>query len=165
MSIESDINEGLQPIADQFGKEIVAELRKELISHGKQATGTLVKGLESKVRFDGARAVIEVFAEDYFRFVDQGRKPGRFPPVDKIKAWLRVKGISEKAAFPIGRKIATEGIKGIKILNPTIDSVTVAFLPKYESEMEKILGAVMVNDIFSATNTKGQILPKSLRIT
>jgi len=46
---------------------------------------------------------------EYASYADKGRRPGRMPPVDAIKAWCRVKGIPENAAYPIALKIAREG--------------------------------------------------------
>jgi hypothetical protein len=51
---------------------------------------------------------------DYFYYLDHGRGPGKFPPVDKIRDWVSSKlGITGKEinsiAYLIGRKISNEG--------------------------------------------------------
>jgi hypothetical protein len=164
MAIQETISEGIEPVAQQLALAYEEQLREMLIDKGKESSGTLVNSIRTSVRSDGSKAVIEVYAEDYLRFVDQGRAPGRFPPIDKIRSWVAIQGISEEAVFPIARKIATQGIQATPVVNPTIDKVLKDFLPVYEKELEKIAGAVLVNDVFSATNTKGQILPKSLTL-
>jgi len=164
VAIQDTISAGIEPVAQQLALAYEEQLREILIQNGKESSGTLVNSIRSDVRTDGDKAVIEIYAEDYLRFVDQGRKPGRFPPIDKIRSWVAIQGISEEAVFPIARKIATQGIPATPVINPTLDKVLDQFRPIYEKELEKIAGAVLVNDVFSATNTKGQILPKSLTV-
>lgn len=158
----ADLNNQVLTMADEFGFQLVNELKAELFRAGKQASGTLVKSMSHKVKSAGGKVLIEVVAEDYFRFVDKGRRAGaKMPPVEPIRQWLKLKGIRPELEFPIRRSIARKGIKALNILNPTIDKVTIEFLPKYEKEMAKLVGVRMINDAFSKTNTKGQIISKS----
>ena len=53
---------------------------------------------------------IEYIMPDHYKWVDSGRGPGKQPPLEKIAEWTIRKGIPEKAAFPIARKIGQEGI-------------------------------------------------------
>lgn len=51
---------------------------------------------------------------DYIFYLDTGRAPGKFPPVQNIRDWVRLKlGISGRdlnsVSFLIGRKLANEG--------------------------------------------------------
>ena len=164
MAINKTISDGVDKVADEFGAELVKRLQRALINKGKLASGALIGQMGFRVKSDSrGRTVVQIFAEDYFRFVDKGRRPGKQPPLRAIKQWTRIKLIPEKFAFPIARKIGKVGIKGINIINPTIDKLIIEFIPQYEQEMEQILGVVLVNDIFSRTNTKGRIIPKTLR--
>jgi len=50
--------------------------------------------------------------------MEQGRKPGKFPPPDEILRWVRLGKIQKRSnisdeslAYLIGRKISREGIK------------------------------------------------------
>ena len=115
------------------------------------------------IQDDQGRTAVHLIAEDYLRYVDKGRRPGKFPPVTAIRDWVRTKGLPERAVYPIGRAIAIKGIEALNIVNPTIDKVEATFLPEYEKELERIVGVVLVNDVFSETNTKGRIIPKTLR--
>ena len=164
MSIESTISQGSEEIANKFMAKLVEKLQRKLIDKGKLATGSLIGQMKYDVKVDSqGRAVGRLFSEDYLRYVDKGRRPGKQPPLKAIKEWTRVKMIPEKYAFPIARKIGREGIKGINIINPTIEEVTVSFIPEYEEELARLVGVTLVNDIFNQTNTKGQIIPKTLR--
>ena len=64
----------------------------------------------------GTSYTLLMWAEDYFIFVDQGRKAGsKMPPLEPIRKWCRDKNIPESAAFPIAKKIAEEGIPATNI--------------------------------------------------
>jgi len=163
MAIQDTFNAEFQEAAQLIALAYEEKLKDELIDKGKEASGTLVNSIRTNIRTDGNKFVIEVFAEDYFRFVDQGRRPGKFPPPEVIRSWVALKGIAEEAAFPIARKIATQGIAATPIINPALDKVAAENAETFEKVLERAAGAVLVNDVFSQTNTKGQILPKSLR--
>lgn len=55
---------------------------------------------------------------DYVYFVRYGRKPGKMPPEQPIKDWVKKHNINEGAVFPIRRKIGQKGTKGIDFTRP-----------------------------------------------
>ena len=156
-----DLNTNTLQMADNFGFQLVNELKAELFKAGKDASGTVIKTMRHNVKALDNKILIEVEAEDYFRYIDKGRRPGsKMPPVEPIVKWLKLRGIDEKLQFPIRRKIAERGIKALNILAPTVRKVTVEFLPNYGKEMAHLIGVRMSNDVFSRTNTQGRIIPK-----
>lgn len=107
MSYQSRIDE----LLNKYGEELTAEMRTRLQGHDKVASGTLLNSIGYEVK-ETAPGVSElaIFMADYGIYVDKGRKPGKMPPVSKIREWCKVKGIPEKAAFPIARNIGRFGI-------------------------------------------------------
>jgi hypothetical protein len=103
-------------------------------------------------------------AEDYAYFVDQGRRPGKYPPLAAIDKWVRqkkgIKGIrNEKGqfisrksqVFLIRRSIGKYGYRGINFIDKAI-----------ESSIEKIgedLGAVAQEFLIKYLEDKGTIYP------
>lgn len=70
--------------------------------------------------------------EDYFKWAENGRGPGKFPPIEKIKEWIRIKPVlprqinsklptENQLAYLISRKIALEGTKGNHLFEKTIN--------------------------------------------
>jgi hypothetical protein len=53
---------------------------------------------------------------DYAIYVDQGRKPGKMPPLRAVLAWMKRKNIDKKYSFVIRRKIGREGIKATNFI-------------------------------------------------
>jgi len=103
----------------KYGEGYIAELTKELRSRKKDASGRLIKSLSDELKTTAEGIDIIINGEEYLEFIDSGRKPGSFPPLNAIKQWARLKGISQAAVFPIAKKIFKFGIKPTKVLEAT----------------------------------------------
>lgn len=97
-------------VLEEYGAQVVAEMVTRLRGHGKDATGNLIESLGYEVEETSSELVLSFVMADYGDYVDQGRRPGSFPPVDRIREWCRVRGIPESAAYPISAAIARRGI-------------------------------------------------------
>lgn len=91
---------------------IVVDLKAKHIELGMKASGRWVESLSVET----APTKGTIFGEDYTEFLVDGRKPGKFPPIDMIKKWIVDKGIQSdisinSLAFLIARKISREGTK------------------------------------------------------
>lgn len=65
-------------------------------------------------------ATIIITAPEYLLFIDQGRRPGKMPPIQAIKNWTKLKGISPEAAFPIAVNIMKFGIKPTNVIQKAV---------------------------------------------
>lgn len=90
----------------------------------KRATSSLYNNITYEIEYDqdGFPESFVIFMEDYWYWVDKGRKPGGFPPIDPnvIKSWIRNKPVTfvpingkiptlDQQAYLIGRSIAKKG--------------------------------------------------------
>ena len=135
----------LQEALAQYAKAIEDQYKTNLEQSGRRATGNLITSINTKVDVNGSLFEIELQLEDYWKYVEQGRGAGKFPPVDKIIEWIRVKPIlpypdsrgklptENQLAFLIGRKIANEGFEGTNDLEHTMQEVN------YEQIIEEAL--------------------------
>ena len=92
----------------------------------------------------------------YFHFAENGRRPGKMPPVNKILQWIEFKHLvprsnngrvptTRQLAFAISKHIAKYGTQGKHLLQQTIDStydtlvdrLVEAIADKIENELEK----------------------------
>lgn len=83
---------------------------------GMRASGNWADQLEVQVEQSGSKIVARLIGERYTEQLEFGRRPGRFPPIDAIEAWISNKGIQSEIstrslAFLIARKIAQDGTK------------------------------------------------------
>ncbi len=142
----------LNSIASQF----VEALRKNIIDSGHSATGEMANSLKSIVKYDDRYLMIYLDTVEYFKYVNDGRSAGKFPPINKIKEWIKVKHIlptpikgklptENQLAYLIGRKIALEGTKGTHSLEKTEqqfrleEKVINELLNIFEKEIDKII--------------------------
>jgi hypothetical protein len=111
----------LQKALQEAGALMVKTLQQELRRSGKVATGNLVKSISFKISGNS----ITLSGLPYLKWVDEGRKPGKMPPVSKILPWVRVKKITfsgktqEQTAWGIAKSIGKKGIKATGVIAST----------------------------------------------
>jgi hypothetical protein len=115
----------LREALEIFGKGYIEELGKQLKAEDKDASGNLLRSLDSRVikTAMGTLYTIELKAADYLKYVDGGRRRGTYPPLNAIQKWVDLKGISRSAVFPIMRKIKEEGIKPTNVIEKSLNAV------------------------------------------
>lgn len=118
----------IQDITNDF----VVELKNKLKANDSYASGDLVNSIRGIVKQNGKYVVISIQLEDYWQYVENGRKAGKYPPINAIKNWISVKPVlprplksgklptDNQLAFLIARKISKVGIKPKPFLKPTI---------------------------------------------
>lgn len=112
---------------ETFGEDVVEELKRQLTKAKKKSSGSLQKSIEyiTIAKKDGSK--IAFVANDYFEYVDQGRKKnGKIPNIGDITKWASLNGISKKAIWPIAISIAKKGIKATNVLAKSIQSAGVS---------------------------------------
>lgn len=108
-------------VLERWGDDVISSMRDILISENKVASGKLINSLRYVITFNGQDLDIDFEMEDYGQYVDKGRFPGKQPPISSIKKWLSIRGIQQKYAFPIAKKIGTYGIKATPFFESTIE--------------------------------------------
>lgn len=92
--------------------------------HAPSAFGRLTTAIHTRVATNGFTAKIGVFKDSgvtYGRVVEEGRGPGKMPPIEPLRLWAaRVIGDAD-AAYPIARKIANEGTDPQPFVGPAFE--------------------------------------------
>jgi len=173
----------LAEIASLVKKAIVAQLnipRPVLTYAGQQKTvggaivppsppvgsGNLIKNTRVywQEGFETGKPELVVEMPDYYYFIENGRRPGKYPPLAKIRQWAQVKkGVqryrdkkgrfikNETRVFLMARSIAKYGYHGTPFIDGAIQSVlpkitddlggaAAAFLQKTLNESRLIVG-------------------------
>jgi hypothetical protein len=104
-----------------YGEDMILRMQEELVQNGSLASGMLYNSLSYEVREIANEIILSFNAEDYAKYVENGRKPGKFPPIDKIKQWTVYKGIPKEAAWPIAVNIFKFGIEPRPFIKPVIE--------------------------------------------
>lgn len=113
----------------KYGAEYVKELVKQLILADKKATGELMKSIDYRLIEASNEILVRILAAPYLINVDEGRKPGRMPPVASIIKWAKVRGITPNkrkgyktmndVGWAIAKKIEKSGIKPTNVIDKT----------------------------------------------
>ena len=142
----------IEDVLNELGDRIVAEMRSELRSKDKKASGNLINNLQAKAV--GKQLIIKSKgAEKYQSVVDLGRRPGKGVPPDNLKKWISIKKLRPKKErnvkterdlyFVIQRKIKNEGIQGIGYSTASLQKfgpiIGQAVGLKYQEELARIM--------------------------
>jgi hypothetical protein len=134
------------------------------------ASGTLEKSLKYRLQIKGQNINVSVYAKgkasQYFLARENGRKPGKQPPVDAILEWMRIKPIKlrdkesgkfkkptealkRQVAFLIARKIGKQGMKGWHAFDYAMENIWDEYEAKIIDAYGKDFGASLegLNDI------------------
>lgn len=111
----------LERVLNEFADQFIQNARDNLQSDGSIATGELYDSFEKIVEIGDDWFKVSVSLADYWKYVENGRGPGKYPPLDAIRNWIEVKPVTpqagvdgkvpsvEQLTFLISRKIAEEG--------------------------------------------------------
>lgn len=135
-----------------FGRNVVERAQRNLgstrVVNGKKrradSSGNLRKSLTFSYKDNNKGLIVLKFrakgtASQYADVVEDGRRPGKFPPISAILQWMKVKPIRlrslktnsfekvtparlNSAAFLIARSIAKKGIKGLKYYQDAVEA-------------------------------------------
>lgn len=120
----------LERVLNEFAEYFIQQARDNLQSNGSNASFDLYDSFEKIVDIEDDFYSVKISLEDYWYYVENGRGAGKFPPIDKIRAWIQIKPISalpdvngrtpsvEQLTFLISRKIAQEGTEPKPFFEP-----------------------------------------------
>lgn len=133
---------------NEFGKDYVKILYRLLRKKDKVATGALINSLNHTIREDANQILIQIEANDYLKWVDEGRKPGTYPPIRPLVEWTQVRGINPGVAYAIQKSIYKFGIKPTNVIQETITEIesSPTLQRKYEDEVVDNLIKMINND-------------------
>ena len=132
----------LEGVLEEYGTEVCERYRAELAEQGKNASGVLSGSVRYIVKKETTVYAVDLSLAEYWKYVEYGRRPGKFPPPDKILEWIRVKPVlprpmengklptDQQLAYLIGRKIARDGIKPTPALADASTDVFDRFLAR-----------------------------------
>ena len=125
------------------------------IENGCTATGNLATNGKPFIKIENNIYTIGVSMEDYFQWAENGRKPGKFPPIEKIREWIRIKPVlptplkngklptENQLAFLISRKIALKGTEGSHMFEKTMNEFQIVG-KLYDAVAEYIMSKINI---------------------
>lgn len=134
-------------IVQNWGQEIIENMRNNLRKHNALASKNLYQQIEAMPSFTPQGANLKINMLEYWEWVDQGRPPtksntkGNPTLQQSLEEWIRFKGIQVRTssnqnlesrikslAFVIARKIHSKGYKAKPFVTPAITKETLQTL-------------------------------------
>lgn len=146
--ISSEVLSEFLATLDEYAQKAEELYKRKLTDNGINASYKLLNSVETVVRRNDDEFTVTINLEDYWIYVENGRGPGKFPPIDKILEWIRVKPVipysdnrgrlptEEQLAFLIARKIANEGTEGRNVLYETVEELNRYYLPLLQKALD-----------------------------
>ena len=122
-----EINDNIKDLC----RRLLNAYKEKINSTGHSASRQLEQSAKYLCEFNGTLFEVYFVLEDYWKYLENGRRPGKFPPIDAIEEWIRVKPVipsafsgrvptTKQLAFLISRSIAENGTKPTQLLKSTL---------------------------------------------
>lgn len=138
---------------EDFAVEVRNTYQDKLISGGKIASGNLLNSAEVSVEQHEFRYDAVIHLEDYWKWVEGGRKPGgKLPPISKLVEWVKIKPVlprpakngriptPEGLAWAIAKKIQREGVEPFPALAESVEEVLSLFAQRLAEALAEDIG-------------------------
>ena len=139
----------LTEVLNEFADAFIQNARNNLEANQSNASYNLYNSFEKVIEVGEDYFKVSISLADYWQYLENGRGPGKFPPVDKIKEWIEVKPINptplsngktpsvEQLSFLISRKIANEGTEAQPFFEPAKEQTIREFEDKINQAIEE----------------------------
>ena len=131
-------DDGILRIVQNWGNELIAQMQNRLRINKTNATSSLSQSIKPQIKGTQSGYRLTVLMEDYWQYVEEGRKPGKMPPIKNIYEWIRYKrpiqdkiqqspdkiAATKSLAYVIARKIGQKGTKAQPFVTPSLKQVT-----------------------------------------
>lgn len=147
--VSSEVLSEFLATLDEYAQRAEELYKRKLTDKGINASYKLLNSVKTTVKRGDDTFTVTINLEDYWIYVENGRGPGKFPPIDKILEWIRVKPVipysdsrgrlptEEQLAFLIARKIAEQGTDGKHILAETIEELNRYYIPLLQQALDR----------------------------
>lgn len=146
----------VQRVLGEFAVALRNEYQDNLILHNRIASGDLLNSVEYVIDRDGYVYTVSLMLKDYWYFVENGRKAGKYPPMDAILSWIKTKPVlprpnsngklptPQQLAFAIARKIGELGTEGTHDLRKATDTIWDTFEDRLYEAIDEDIDAAFI---------------------
>jgi len=131
-------DDGILRIVQNWGNELIAQMQNRLRANKTNASSSLSQSIEPQIKGTQSGYRLTVLMEDYWQYVEEGRRAGKMPPIKNIYEWIRYKrpmqdkiqqspdkiAATKSLAYVIARKIGQKGTKAQPFVTPSLKQVT-----------------------------------------
>lgn len=145
----------LTTILSEFGEKLKEAYQSELETKNINATKNLSDSVRWQLEINGEVYEVELMLADYYKYVEEGRRAGKYPPKLPIQRWIVAKRILprpmangklptlQQLTFLIQRSIAENGTDGQHPLQNSVEQVW----NEYEDKISDAITKDIVNSL------------------
>lgn len=153
----------LYAVLAEYATTLQTAYRKKITEEGHKASGLLQRTCEWRIDYSGRHYIISLNLQDYWKDLEDGKVPGTWVSLSKLREWIRVKPVVpyrdkdgnlptiKQLASLIKWKIHEKGIAPTYILDRTIEQVNKEYFDKikkaFAEDMQTSLRATFT-DVF-----------------
>ena len=142
----------LEQTLNDFADTFIELARQNLDANNTNASHNLYDSFEKIIEIGEDYFSVKISMADYGKYVENGRGPGKFPPMDKIREWIEIKPVQiqpgmngrtpsiDQLTFLISRKIANEGTEAQPFFEPAKEEAIRRF--------EKAIDEAITQDVY-----------------
>lgn len=146
----------VQAVMEEMAIAIRNEYQDNLIRNDRIASGDLLNNIEYEVTRGDFTYTIYVKMKEYWYYVENGRKAGKWPPIQNILDWIKIKPVlprpnaegklptPQQLAFLIARKIGEEGTEGTQDLRKATDTIWDTFEDRLYEAIDEDVDAAFI---------------------
>lgn len=139
----------LTEVLNEFADYFIELARQNLANNNSNASYDLYNSIEKIIEVGEDSFSVKISLEDYWKWVEKGRRPGKYPPPEAIKRWVELKPVSpqpdlngktpsvQQLTFLISRKIATEGTRAQPFFEPAKEQAIRDFSEKIDRAIDE----------------------------
>ena len=127
--------DGLLRIVQNWGNELSENLRNTLRKNKTNASSVLSQSIASIAKPTPQGFNLKVEMEDYWQYVEEGRRAGKMPPIKNIYEWIQTKKsvqtlisrskdkrkATQSLAYVIAQKIAKHGTRAQPFIRQNVN--------------------------------------------
>lgn len=122
--------DNLRKVLERYADAWIKNAEANLMENDSNASGQLQRSMKlDKIVIDEKQMRVTVELEDYWYYVENGRKAGKMPPIQPIIQWIenkpvppKVEGLTVKQqAYAIARGIQKNGTKPRPFFNKAVE--------------------------------------------
>lgn len=147
--------ENLIKVLNEYGNDVAELYKRNLLEDNAKASGDLINSVKYIYEQRGNSYAVSLSLNDYWKYVEHGRKPGKWPPPSAIRKWIEIKPVLPRPmkngklptlnqlTYLISRKIGEEGIRPRNILEKTLEDIN----REYEDKISEALTLDLSNSL------------------
>jgi|694.fasta_scaffold29089_17 hypothetical protein len=148
-------NPDLSPAKPAFEAAMVDledRIRANAAERDKNATGATVGSMTHTVTAYPGALFARLEANENWKWMGNGRGPGRMPPVQNIQRWVEARGLTI-SAWAVAKRIAKEGSKDYRMKNANIFEQSIVewqggkSLDDAMGAVGDVIGTIFVNEL------------------